>query len=698
MVLGANPPFAVFEGFIKRMWGKLGIERIARLNAGYTLVKFRDEVTRDLVLEAGVIHFDRKPIIVRPWTIDLADMRLVKSVPIWVRLPGLGLQYWGTKCLSALMITIGKPILVDKVTKDRSMMQFARVLVEIEISDEIPKSIKFLNERGQLMEQFVEFEWLPTQCKHCRVYGHTEALCNRKKGEVWRPKERKPEGENKENSSEPTNVAITTGLAAEVISKDKQKEVTKERTDCPLKTSSSDADIGQVSKNFQVDVGKERCDTNESQEADWITPKRMGGVKNLATNALNKLRNTYSVLQDKKMEVANLAFTIEKSLNKIGIGAFLETKLRGNKLEEMIVRQFDGWKFYKGTANEGRILMVWQISVLSVEIVQDSDQFIHAYVKELSSGDFNSVFEFDDRLGGRAVSAAEMADAQRWKSMGLVDELRSIAISTVNSGFKPFQFFNMWTEYEGFKDAVMQSWNKSINAHGSEGIMRKLRRLTHVLRQFNKREIGDVEHKFNLAKETYNSTQYQLQHDPHSAEFQTEERASFENLVQQARYYDSYLRQRSKVNWLRFGDDNTAYFHACLKQRKASNRIASFINDAGQINEKFEDVMAHFLNHFWSIMGNQSKAFVPIQKEYFIHGGILSLDQQLELINPFTKKDVKNAMFSISSIKSLGPDGYGSGFFKVMWDAIGDEISDAILGFFNHGSLPNALNNATLSL
>ncbi|XP_062103629.1 uncharacterized protein LOC133814720 [Humulus lupulus] len=141
MVLGANPHFAVFEGFIKRMWGKLGIERIARLNAGHTLVKFRDEATRDLVLENGVLHFDRKPVIVRPWTTELDHMRLVKSVPVWVRLPGLGLQYWGTKCLSALVSTLGKPILVDKVTKDRSMMQFARVLVEIDIADEVPNSI-----------------------------------------------------------------------------------------------------------------------------------------------------------------------------------------------------------------------------------------------------------------------------------------------------------------------------------------------------------------------------------------------------------------------------------------------------------------------------------------------------------------------------------------------------------------------------
>uniref|UniRef100_A0A803PYL3 DUF4283 domain-containing protein n=1 Tax=Cannabis sativa TaxID=3483 RepID=A0A803PYL3_CANSA len=60
IVLGVNPPFKVFEGFVKRVWGNMGIEKVVRMNSGFTLVKFRDEVTRDLVREVSVIHFDKK--------------------------------------------------------------------------------------------------------------------------------------------------------------------------------------------------------------------------------------------------------------------------------------------------------------------------------------------------------------------------------------------------------------------------------------------------------------------------------------------------------------------------------------------------------------------------------------------------------------------------------------------------------------
>ncbi|XP_062114048.1 uncharacterized protein LOC133825068 [Humulus lupulus] len=224
IVLGANPPFAVFEGFINRIWGKLGIERIARMNVDYTLVKFKDEATHDMVLEAGVVHFERKPVILRSWSTDLDTMRLVKSVPVWVRLPGLGFQYWGVKCSIALVSTIGKPMLVDKVTKERSMVKFARVLVDVEILDDVPKTINFLNGRGQLMEQLLEFEWLPTQCKGCKVLGHSEAFCNRKQGVVWRKKEVKHGRHSEEvldrNTSESHFVSIPNGTDGDLVSKD----------------------------------------------------------------------------------------------------------------------------------------------------------------------------------------------------------------------------------------------------------------------------------------------------------------------------------------------------------------------------------------------------------------------------------------------------------------------------------------------
>ncbi|XP_062080841.1 uncharacterized protein LOC133785636 [Humulus lupulus] len=50
------------------------------------------------------------------------------------------------------------------------------------------------------------------------------------------------------------------------------------------------------------------------------------------------------------------------------------------------------------------------------------------------------------------------------------------------------------------------------------------------------------------------------------------------------------------------------------------------------------------------------------------------------------------------SVRTTGPDGFGAGFYKFLWKDIGDEISGAILGFFDKGKLPSEINNTTLSL
>ena len=71
---------------------------------------------------------------------------------------------------------------------------------------------------------------------------------------------------------------------------------------------------------------------------------------------------------------------------------------------------------------------------------------------------------------------------------------------------------------------------------------------------------------------------------------------------------------------------------------------------------------------------------------------------QLSLLKSFSHQEIRAALFSIPSIKSPGPDGFGSGFFKVMWQDIGDEICRAIRQFFESGSIPEELLDTTLSL
>ncbi|XP_062104064.1 uncharacterized protein LOC133815224 [Humulus lupulus] len=290
MVMGSNPPFAVFEGFVKRIWGHLGIERVVRMNMGLTIVKFNDEATRDFVLENGIVQFDKKPVIVRPWTQDLDNIRLVRSVPLWIRLPNLGLQYWGKKCLSALVSTIGKPIMVEKFTKDRSMIRYARVFVEMEITDDPPFIIYFVNERGQVQEQFVEYEWLPIKCNNCKGFGHNLADCKKNGSKVWVKKG----ATEQEHASSVPEVADAEASSGESSGVPVAVKVVEEKH----AESVIDVRVAAKEKGLSQD---NLLSPNHANKENWETPKKVGNSKgrgkSVGSNLDNK-QNAFKVLQE----------------------------------------------------------------------------------------------------------------------------------------------------------------------------------------------------------------------------------------------------------------------------------------------------------------------------------------------------------------------------------------------------------------
>ena len=97
-------------------------------------------------------------------------------------------------------------------------------------------------------------------------------------------------------------------------------------------------------------------------------------------------------------------------------------------------------------------------------------------------------------------------------------------------------------------------------------------------------------------------------------------------------------------------------------------------------------------------MGSTSSATRKINTHYIGLGPCLDIEMQLKLIRKFRKSDVRKALFSIPGTKSPGPGGFGSEFYKAMWQDMGDEISEAILEFFNSGKIPAELNKTVLAL
>ena len=95
-MLGTNPPFEVIQGFIRRIWAKLAIDKIIMVKKGVFLLRFGNMQDRLEVVKKGVYYFDSKPLIVKGLNPEM-DMQTesLSSHPLWVELPALDVKYCG---------------------------------------------------------------------------------------------------------------------------------------------------------------------------------------------------------------------------------------------------------------------------------------------------------------------------------------------------------------------------------------------------------------------------------------------------------------------------------------------------------------------------------------------------------------------------------------------------------------------------
>jgi hypothetical protein len=109
------------------------------------------------------------------------------KLPTWVKLPNLPLRCWTPLCLSKIGSMIGKPIHCDIPTATMSRLSYARILVEVDLLQELPNAIQVVLPNGSPLSQQVTYESLPRFCKRCRVIGHSANTCNRGPMQKKRP-------------------------------------------------------------------------------------------------------------------------------------------------------------------------------------------------------------------------------------------------------------------------------------------------------------------------------------------------------------------------------------------------------------------------------------------------------------------------------------------------------------------------------
>ncbi|XP_062114671.1 uncharacterized protein LOC133825786 [Humulus lupulus] len=282
---------------------------------------------------------------------------------------------------------------------------------------------------------------------------------------------------------------------------------------------------------------------------------------------------------------------------------------------------------------------------------------------------------------------------------GIFDHTPAVLIvhSDIPNGKKPFKYFRMWSSHPQYHQEVCRGWHQMVKGTKMYQVVSKLKNLKSIFKELNKRGFSEIHMAYVQAKEKLSDCQNKMHRDPLNVVLQCQELEARKHYAEVQKNYNSYLSQKAKVTWVKEGDENSAFFHSSIKERRCQNMIYYIIN-AGIRVENPDEVTEAFFSYYQTLLGTQMDNRHQVKNSVMAHGPVLSRQQVGFLSAEFTKEDIKAAVFSIPGMKAPGPDGYCSYFFQDNWELVGDEISEAILSFLHTGQLLKEINSTVITV
>ncbi|XP_074297519.1 uncharacterized protein LOC141628254 [Silene latifolia] len=206
-----------------------------------------------------------------------------------------------------------------------------------------------------------------------------------------------------------------------------------------------------------------------------------------------------------------------------------------------------------------------------------------------------------------------------------------------------FKYFNMRGASANFLPTIRRNWDRELPGNHMFKLAKNLKLLKPALKELNRDIFSNIEQATNILQQQVQMLQEDIGMDPSNLQLIEEE--------------------------FRDGDSNSAFFHGMLKKRRAGNKLLG-----------------------------TSQATSKVHKRIIDQGPKCTDEMAGSLLVPVTAKEIRDAMFSIPDIKSPGPDGYTSRFFKDAWNEIGGEVVTAVRDFFLNKKLLRQVNATNLTL
>ncbi|XP_019253965.1 PREDICTED: uncharacterized protein LOC109232665 [Nicotiana attenuata] len=314
---------------------------------------------------------------------------------------------------------IGTPIYADECTAKKKRVSFARMLIEVNITRELPMEIKVMDPNGKTFQQDVRYDWKPEFCQKCLVVGHRCGMEQQqyKQQDKQQGKRREAKKVTMEwRTKDPVKEGVNSAGEASLQQKEAQILSQREVAD---------------KENIQPMVDQENAQQDHIQTASQQQSK----VEQL----MDKGKAIEDMFELDMIDFPALSpIAMRNSFGPLNKGSWCTSSVPPDK----------GWNYatnYQDASN-GRIWFTWDSQWYNVTILSVAAQFIHCLVqdrvgiidcavtaiygyntieqrkllwsglKDIAAGDtkicgdFNAVLYTNDRLMGNPITYIEVQD------------------------------------------------------------------------------------------------------------------------------------------------------------------------------------------------------------------------------------------------------------------------------------------------
>ncbi|KAF5195064.1 zinc ion binding / nucleic acid binding protein, partial [Thalictrum thalictroides] len=219
--------------------------KISPLGRGYLIFKLETQQDLDKLWFGGPWFIKKQLLRFSKWTPNFSvDKQKNTMAAVWVKFPGLSMEYWEVDILMAMGRTIGSPMHVDRNTIERDMGYYASVLVDVDLSEPIPNKILVeVEDRNIEFWQDVQLGKLPSFCNNCKTIGHCVSQCRflKKDPQERTEKNKEPAVREAPNDQDPT-AGMSKGQKKRY--KKKAKDVVHETTSQPKEPMTQTMEAG----------------------------------------------------------------------------------------------------------------------------------------------------------------------------------------------------------------------------------------------------------------------------------------------------------------------------------------------------------------------------------------------------------------------------------------------------------------------